>query len=357
MYNKKTILIILLFIFFIFLLSFNNTAFGKYILNFDLQAANINIDRCPPEIELLDIENSNLNYEHYANKTHDINFKFKITEKNILKNNFNSNYIKFYLDNKIISPKNFEITLFSQNNNELLYDIKISGIDGNGILKINILEGAIIDSSNLNFDNKVFDTGILIDNVPPITIFKETLLSSGKSLANFNCNEKVRALNGWNLSDNKMVLSKEFSNIIEYPIPITDYAQNTSYSNVSIKTASYISLNYGTYDASDNNINLQEAGNIAGYNTITNNLIYKTEALMVHYKDYLDSTLLQGRAYLYMHFGKGSTDNCKYSELPYSYGYNPSNSDWISMSSSALHLAYIQGKLCMQFRRSRYECW
>ena len=48
----------------------------------------MNIDRTKPKIELIEIQNTNTNYPKYANKTHTISFKIKVTAKNKKKNNF-----------------------------------------------------------------------------------------------------------------------------------------------------------------------------------------------------------------------------------------------------------------------------
>ena len=224
-----------------------NCVFSKYVIDNQNIVAKINIDRCPPTIQLLDKENSNKNYENYANKNHVITLKFKVTEKNILINNFNENHIKFLLDEKLIFPNYVKINLLSHINDEMIYTITLSGISGNGILKIYFPEGIIEDKSNQKSEAETFNTNINIDNISPVTIFKESLLSNGKSLARISCNECIRPINGWAISTNNLELSKEFSNIIYYPITVTDFAQNSSIVYVDIKNADFIKLNYGIF--------------------------------------------------------------------------------------------------------------
>ena len=60
-----------------------------------IDVANMNIDRTKPKIELIEIQNTNTNYPKYANKTHTISFKIKVTEKNIGKNNFVKDFFGF----------------------------------------------------------------------------------------------------------------------------------------------------------------------------------------------------------------------------------------------------------------------
>ena len=66
----------------------------------------MNIDRTKPKIELIEIQNTNTNYPKYANKTHTISFKIKITEKNIGQNNIVKDFFEFKLDGKNIDIVN-----------------------------------------------------------------------------------------------------------------------------------------------------------------------------------------------------------------------------------------------------------
>ena len=52
-----------------FLILINGNVFGKYVFEESFVVANINIDKTPPEIQIVKIENSNVGYEKYANKT------------------------------------------------------------------------------------------------------------------------------------------------------------------------------------------------------------------------------------------------------------------------------------------------
>lgn len=343
---KKFILAIFMVFLFILIPFFSNCVFSKYVIDSQNIVAKINIDRCPPQIKLLNIENSNKNYEGYANKNHIIKLKFKVIEKNILINNFNSKYIKFMLDDNIIYPNSIKIDLLSHINDEMIYSITLSGINGNGTLKIYFPEGVIEDKSNQKSKSEIFNTNIKIDNISPISIFKENLLDTGKSLATISSNEYIRPIEGWNLSNNNLELSKEFSNIIYYPITITDFAQNTSKVYVDIKNATFIKLNYTTFDY-DNKLKLVPSGSISGENTILSNSICKSEALFINYENSLNPYLLQGRVFVYTYWGEGANAYCKYSEEPYNHGYNPSQYGWRDNSTDVS--AYVSKKVCMQF--------
>ena len=330
---NKIIFAIFIAVFMIFISFFSNCVFSKYVIDSQNLVAKINIDRCLPEIQLINIENSNRNYESYANKNHVITLKFKVTEKNILINNFTSNYIKFMLNETFISPSSVKINLLSHINDEMIYTITLSGISGNGILKIYFPEGIIEDQSNQKSKEDIFNTNIKIDNVSPVTIFKESLLSNGKSLARISCNETIRPINGWSISTNSLELSKEFSNIIYYPITITDFAQNSSIAYVDIKNADFIKLNYGIFYDS-NKLDLVSASDISGKSIILSNSIHKVETLLINYENSSNPYLLQGKAFVYTHWGNGARAVCKYSENRYYHGYNPTETEWRDNSSN-----------------------
>ena len=86
--NKKAKILICLFSIFSCFLFFQYS-FAKYVIDSSEIVANINIDRCKPVIELVDITTSNLDYPTYANKTHIISGHIKLKEKHIVTNNLN----------------------------------------------------------------------------------------------------------------------------------------------------------------------------------------------------------------------------------------------------------------------------
>ena len=138
---------------------------------------------------------------------------------------------------------------------------------------------------------------------------------------------------GWDLSSNYKSLTKEFTNPISYELTIMDWAQNTSQVPINIQNATYLSLQYGGYDDTSK-LTLTSHGGISSPNTISSNLLCKTEAIFTKLSGKLDASTLQGRCYLYTHWGDLAYGICKYSELFYYHGYHPSsNTSWITSQS------------------------
>ncbi len=119
MHKKTKIFISLLFIF-IFCL-FSQTSSAKYVIENVYVVAKLDIDRCKPKIELLDITSSNTSYPTYANKTHIISGHIKIAEKNIIRNSLSPDNIKVTVANKLITPEFKSFSLISENDKEKTY--------------------------------------------------------------------------------------------------------------------------------------------------------------------------------------------------------------------------------------------
>lgn len=132
-------------------------------------------------------------------------------------------------------------------------------------------------------------------------------MSIGKSKVEITSNEKIRPINGWNISDENMVLSKEFIHSTCYPLPITDFAQNVSEALVDVKKASYISLYCDSF-VSHKNQSVVSNSKTSTFNTTSSNSIY------IKLLGHLNSPL-QGKIYIY-HNSKN--------------GFNPTSiSEWI----------------------------
>lgn len=117
----------------------------------------LDIDRCKPNIELMDITSSNINYSTYANQTHLITGHIKITEKNIIQNNLSQDTIKVavskqdhIIDHDYITPTFKSFFLISENASEKIYEFSFSSATGDGTLAILIPEGIIEDKSRFN---------------------------------------------------------------------------------------------------------------------------------------------------------------------------------------------------------------
>ena len=63
---------------FLAIICININIYAKYIFDATYTIANIDIDRNPPKIELVSLENTNTGYEKYANQTHTITAKIKV---------------------------------------------------------------------------------------------------------------------------------------------------------------------------------------------------------------------------------------------------------------------------------------
>lgn len=295
--HKKAKIFISLFLIIIFNLLFQ-TSFSKYLIEDIYTVAKIDIDRCKPNIELIDIISSNTAYPTYANKTHFITGHIKLTEKNIIKNNLSSNTIKFTVDNNAISTEFQNFSLVSENPTEKIYEFSFSNATGDGPLTIIIPEGIVEDSSGLVNEQKHLSTGIHIDNTPPISTFTEnTSLENGKSKAKITVNESIQPINGWNLSNKNMNLEKEFTNVISYPLPITDFAQNTSEVFIDLQNTTNISLQYGSFISHDHP-SLVSGGKTLLFNTTSSNSIFMK--LSSH-----SNSSLKGKTYIYTNLKNG----------------------------------------------------
>lgn len=327
---KKIKLFISFFFIFIFSLSFQHS-FAKYVIEDTVLAVKLDIDRCKPNIELLDITTSNPIYPNYANKTHIISGHIKLIEKNIIRNNLSTTNLKIKVANEWITPNFQNFSLVSDTPTEKIYAFSFTNTASDGALTIVIPSGIVEDKSGLLNDAKYFSTHITIDNIAPVATFKEISNSNHKSKAEITANESICPISGWDSSNNNTILSKEFTNYITYGLPITDFAQNHSEVLIDIKNATYLSLQYGTFDDYSSQT-VVSAGKVSAPNTITSNSICKSEVILINLSGNISSDLLQGRVYDYTHWGDGARDICRYSEMSYIHGYN----DWVTVGKNKL---------------------
>lgn len=333
--HKKTKIFISLFFIFISCILFQ-TSFAKYVIEDVHVVAKLDIDRCPPNIELLDIISSNVGYPTYANKSHLISGHIKITEKNIVRNNLSPDNIKVTVANQFITPEFKSFSLVSENATEKIYEFSFTNTTGDGSLLLVIPEGIVEDKSGLINEQKYLFTGIYIDNTPPVATFLETTNSDGKSKAEITSNETIRPISGWNISDNYKILSREFLNSITYALPFMDWAQNSSEVLVDVKNANNFILTYGTYDDYSKQT-IVSGGNISAPETISSGSICKSEALFIRLSGDIASILLQGKSYVYTHWGENARGICRYSKIFYYYGYNPiSSTEWFNIGNNNL---------------------
>lgn len=141
-----------------FLILINGNVFGKYVFEESFVVAKINIDKTLPEIQIVKIENSNVGYEKYANKTHQIKIQVSIKKEDIQTNNFNINNMQILLGNNLSTLLKTEITKLKEENENIIYQINLQQIEGNGLLNIKLNEGIIIDSSGNKSKEKLINT-------------------------------------------------------------------------------------------------------------------------------------------------------------------------------------------------------
>ncbi len=328
--NKK-VFIILLFFIFIFLIPFYyQFSFCKYIFNDCFICTKIQIDK-KPLIEVLGISNTNTGYEKYANSTHLISLRVKITEKNIAINNFNRDTIQIFINNTHIIPS-INIGLISNKNGEILYDVILLNLTGNGILSIVFPEGIVEDSFGLKNDFQKFDTGILIDNISPNSTCEELSTENNKSQYIVHSNENLRPINGWDFNYTDFSLSKTFSSPVYYPISITDYAGNTSEVFVDIKHAKNIMLYYANHNGYITK-SFDSNGQISGKQAILDSSSKKSERIITHLDGDIKNDSLQARVFDYTYWGENTRAICNSSKIVYTYGYYPSSTTWIDITS------------------------
>ena len=156
---------------FIIIIMVNTNVYAKYAIEYTNTIAKINIDKTPPKIEIISIENSNLLHTNTANRTDTIKIKIQVIENNIKENNFNKNKIEIYVEDKQVFPEDYQISQLAEKD-KIIYEISLSKILENGKLKIKIPKGTISDIYDNVNQEKIIDTNITIDNITPTITIK-----------------------------------------------------------------------------------------------------------------------------------------------------------------------------------------
>lgn len=111
--------------------------------------------------------NSNTEYEDYANSTHDVSITFNGIDNNYVDNYLTANKIKIYVGDTEISPTVKTLSTATNIENGVQYTLSLSGLTGNGELKLKI-EGNTLQDKSENFSEEtLISTGIIIDNIAP----------------------------------------------------------------------------------------------------------------------------------------------------------------------------------------------
>ena len=336
---KKVLAIIILNI---LIISFCTNIYAKYVVQEEFCIANLNIDRTKPKIELVNISNTNTEYPEYANNEDTITIKIKIIESNIKNVFLDSNHIKAMIDNTQVEEKLIIISDLGQN----IYQIQLKNLKENGKLKLDFLEGTVVDKGDLKNEEIMVDTKITIDNIGPTGNLVEKVISDGRVNAIINLSETIRKIDGWKMSDNNLNIEKEFTNNISYELPIEDYAGNKAIVNVNITKATYIKIVYASHNS---NIGWTYGyGNydVAGGTAVKQNPKYKTEALAFNVSGNIDNDFVQANAYVHTYWGEGSKARCTSFNIIYNHGYNPGKDTYKSMASN--DLVTLQGKKYFQ---------
>ena len=323
-----------IFVFFICIILIQGSVSAKYVFEYEFEIADLDIDRSKPQIEVMQISNTNKNYENFANKTHFITIRVKVIERNKANDELQNNEVEILVNNLRVTDCNINVKKISENSQESVYDIELTNLKGNGNLTLSIVEGAIKDTSGLTNDKKVIATNILIDNIPPKGIIKKEKIEDGKVKANISTNEKVREVEGWNLSDDAKLLTNEFMNNLYYKLKLVDYAQNPSEIEIDISEATNIIVSYASHNSEYGWSYGYSNYDIAGKEAVKMNPIYKTEALAFMIKGNVDKDFLKVRAYDFNYWG--TIGVCSLTSKKYYNGYNPNLLSWESMNSETL---------------------
>lgn len=321
---------------FLVVVGIQTTIYGKYIIENNFIVATVTTDEALPEISLYGVRNTNSTYVKYANKTHTLTVRIKVSEKNIKINNLNSENIKVLVGGIEEKDKIQEVTRTAGSTKMSIFDVALKDLSGNGKLELEIPKGAIIDIAGNENEKVTLLPDITIDNIAPSVTFQEIELADGKMQANIIANEPLRTREGWTRSNDFTTLSKEFPSNISYTTEVFDFAQNSTEVNISITKATYILLSYGSL-----NQNIGWSFNTtsqftAGKEAIINNPIYKTEIMAFLPKGNIENDFFQVQAYVHTYWGENTKILANTYETFFYHGYNPNQSSYSSMANGEI---------------------
>lgn len=122
--NKISIKLLIILIISIFIILLSTIIYAKYIFQNEFYIANLNIDRTTPKIELVSISNSNTDYESYANKTHTITIKVKITDKNLKDVFLDKDHVNIKINDEYVNYGNIQFNKIQDITDGGIYQIK-----------------------------------------------------------------------------------------------------------------------------------------------------------------------------------------------------------------------------------------
>ncbi len=143
-------------------------SYAKYVIQNEFDVANVNIDRTPPKIELLNIQNSDVEYGNYVNKTHTVIAKIKILDKNLYELLADSQHFKIKVGEIFVDNVGVEFGEVIDKSDGKIIDIAISNLEFDGKLQLFFDEGFAVDAGGLKSEKMIVSTDIVIDNNIPI---------------------------------------------------------------------------------------------------------------------------------------------------------------------------------------------
>lgn len=275
-----------------------------------------NIDKNSPIAEIIEIKNTNIGYESYANKTHEITVKIKISDENKIIDNLQDFKI---LVGDIENNCTKEINKIEEKENYIIYKIKLRNINQNGLLVIKILENSFEDIVGNKMSEKTLNTEIEIDNISPIIEYNQNKLEDGKILAQIIGNEKIRQISGWELDETQKINSKKFISDIIYQKEVKDLAGNVANIEINVKNSEFLKLEYmghisekGWIKAENNFVGIIQSGNK-----------FKIEAIAFRTGEKVEKDFVQFSVYAYTHWGENSYAKDRITNKIYNHGWNP----------------------------------
>lgn len=299
------------------LINSNCKCFAKYVFDNILIAAELNIDRTLPEAEIIEKYNTNTGYEKYANSTHEITFKIKIYDNNKI---IKKSEVFEILVGTNESKGTKEVKILSEQENYIIYQIKLTNIKENGQLFIKIPTNSFEDDSKNIMEEQILNTEILIDNIPPIVKYEQNIQENGKVLASIISNEAVRKIDGWMSEDSNKIISKEFISDIKYHREIKDLAGNISTVEIDVNDSTYLGLEVKAHMSSSawQNTDSDIIGRME-----KGNYKYKFESLLFRTGNNVSKDYLQVSGYVHTYWGDGNYAKSGQFGIIYNHGYNP----------------------------------
>ena len=237
------------------------------------------------EINMYDFRNSNTVNSQYANSSHLIDIWYEISAKSKIMDLLIFDDIIVKLDGNIVDDSSKElISLETDHKNyKYKYLLRLKNIQGNGNLSVEFKENCMQTEKDVNNELVVHDTGVTIDNKSPGVSVAEEYLEGGCSKITISSDEVIIPKDGWTVSEDQMIMTKEFPSNVTYSINISDLTGNTAEVQINVTKASYINIIYGSYNSNvgwsfENNgeISGKDAA-LASQNNKTESLIFRVE--------------------------------------------------------------------------------